>query len=608
MTLLDDVKQRLDIVDVASRYVQLQQSGKNLKARCPFHNERTPSFYVFPETQTWRCFGACATGGDAIGFVMRQEDLPFGEALRRLAREAGITVPAAAPVAQISPLLQINREAASFYRRYLLEAPEAEDARKYLEGRGFTAESGDAFLLGLSPEDSSRLPQHLTALGFSADAQVAAGVVMRSDDGRLRDRFRSRLMFPIADAQGQVVGFSGRSLDGAEPKYMNSPKTAVFDKGGLLYGFHRAADSIRASRVAVVVEGYADVIILHQEGFRNVVASMGTALTQQQVAILEGVAAVCVLALDPDAAGQEATFRSLETSWRVFQRPHQGLSLSAAKERARSGTVVYDRKTAVELRIATLPEGKDPDELVLQQRDAWREVVETARSLPDFLFATLPRRYDLATPEGRRQVAERLGAFVVSLGPDQQGKYLGQLERLVGVDRHTLDEVLGISRSALLRQAGAPGRPRPAVGTAPFRKAVADPLERHTIKLLLQNPSLAEDAKALSPDHFQGAEHRELFTVWRAYGTLEAIEKALDSVLAQSLQQLLGTSSTPDSSPRPREELADCIRRLEERRLRQIKRYQESAEGSGEAGPAEVLEVNRRLLELFKSRGEQSRV
>ncbi|MBM3946517.1 MAG: DNA primase, partial [SAR202 cluster bacterium] len=546
MALLDDVKQRLDMVDVASRYVQLQQSGKNFKARCPFHNEKTPSFYVFPETQTWRCFGACAAGGDAIGFVMRQEDLPFGEALRRLAREAGIAVPSAAPAAHINPLLQVNRETASFYRRYLLEAPQAEDARQYLARRGFTRASGDAFLLGLSPEDSNRLPQHLTGLGFSPELQVAAGVVIRSDDGRLRDRFRSRLMFAIADARGQVVGFSGRSLDGSEPKYMNSPKTPVFDKGSLLYGFHRAADAVRSSRVVVVVEGYADVIILHQEGFQNVVASMGTALTHQQVAALESIAGTCILALDPDAAGQEATFRSLETSWRVFQRPQQG--------RPRGGTVVYDRHRVVELKIAVLPDGKDPDELVLQRRDAWIEVVQGAKSLPEFLFETLPKRHDLSTPDGRRQVAERLGAFVVSLEPREQGKYVSQLERLVGIDRHTLDEVLGMSRGALLRQPGASARPKPSVGNAPFRKAVADPLERHAIKLLLRHPELAEDAQALLPDHFQGAEHRELFTTWRGHGTLEEIEKALDPALAQVLQQLLGASSGLDFPPQPREE------------------------------------------------------
>ncbi|MSQ12906.1 MAG: DNA primase [Dehalococcoidia bacterium] len=604
MTLLDDVKQRLDIVDVVSRHVQLQQSGKTFKARCPFHNERTPSFIVFPESQTWRCFGACAIGGDAIGFVMRQEGLPFGEALRRLARDLGVAVPSPAAPTRANPLYQVNREAVSFYQKHLLEATEAEDVRRYVAKRGITGDSIAAFQLGLAPNEFAGLTHHLSGLSFPPELQVEAGLALRSDDGRIRDRFRGRLMFPIWDAQGQVVGFSGRSLDGSEPKYMNSPKTPLFDKGSLLYGWHRAQDAIRAGGEAVVVEGYTDVIVLHQEGFQNVVASMGTSLTQQQVGLLESLASTCVLALDPDAAGQEATFRSLETSWRVFQRPEGG--------RVRGGTVIHDRRKTIVLKIAGLPDGKDPDEIALQAKDAWRTVIQEAKSLPDFLFDTLPPRYDLATAEGRRQVAERLGAVVVALSAQEQGRYLTRLEQLVGVDRRTLDEVLGISRRALLRQAGAQVRGTPSAGAAPFRQVLGDPLERNILRLLFQHPNLEQHAEALLPDHFQGAENRELFTAWKAWGTLEMLQENLDPVLLQHLRELLDANTVSGGSIPPRDELADCVRRLEERRLRQMKRRQESADvqdgnESGDGPVQDVLEVNRRLLELFKERGERSR-
>ncbi|MSQ11532.1 MAG: DNA primase [Dehalococcoidia bacterium] len=599
VTLLDDVKQRLDIVEVVSRTVPLQPAGRNLKARCPFHTERTPSFYVFPETQTWRCFGACATGGDAIGFVMRQEAVPFGEALRRLAREAGVSLPSPRASLQASPLLQVNKEAAQFYHRYLIQAPEAEPVRAYLSKRGITTTSTEAFLLGLSPSQPSLLSEHLVGIGFSAEQGVEAGLLLRSEDGRIRDRFRGRLMFPIADAGGQVVGFSGRVLDGSEPKYTNTPRTPLFDKGSLLYGLHRAVDGIRTSGTVVVVEGYTDVIVPHQAGFTNVVASMGTSLTQQQVGLLEGLAKSCVLALDPDVAGQEATFRSLEGSWRVFQRPQMGY--------LQRSTVVYTRQNRVALKIAALPEGKDPDEVVLQDPDAWKRIIAEARSLPDFLLEVLPRRYDLAMAEGRRQLAERLGPVIVALEPQDQDRYLTRLEQLVGVDRHTLDQLLGVSRQAMLRQAGVQTRAASRPGAAPFRRALADPLEQYTLSLLFQEPALRDQAGALTPEHFVRAEHREIFTAWQRCATLETVRQSVDPVLAQHVDRLLALPS-PVAGPTDRTaEFAECVHRLEERRLRLLKRH-EGLDEEGAPVPAS-LDVNRRLHQLFteqrgKNRGD----
>ena len=610
MTLLDDVKQRVDIVEVVSRYVQLQPAGRNMKAPCPFHTERTPSFVVFPESQTWRCFGACATGGDAIGFVMKREDLSFAEALRRLAKDVGVALPTptATPAAS-NPLITVNKAAAEFYTRYLLAAPEAAEMRAYVQKRGLTNDTITAWAIGYAPTEPDRLHQHLLGRGFNADVMVNAGLVLRGDDGRTRDMFRGRLMFSIADASGNIVGFSGRSMDGSNPKYMNTTKTSLFDKGSILYGFHRAADAIRASGEVVIVEGYMDVVMPHQEGFRNVVASMGTALTQQQVALLEGLAKTVVLALDPDAAGQEAMYRSLDTSWRIFQRPPSGQT---------GGRNVTFRQRGIELKVAQLPDGKDPDEIVLESPDAWKRHIANAASVLDFLFLNMPKRHDLKTAEGRMELAQKLGGLIVTLEPGAQGRYMAQLSAIVGVDQRTLDQVLGVSRQALLRQAGVrpPQRVLAAPGAMPFRGAPGNSLERHTLGLLLKTPELRDAAAGLAPDHFRNAENREVFIAWWQGATLGKLKSSLDPLLLPHLETLLDASAIRASLSTSRTDLAECVYRLQQRLL-QEKKHQEggnyikqseeaSAEGVQTGVPPEALAVNKEMVELFKERHERS--
>ena len=311
MALSDDIKSRLDILDVVSPYVTLQKSGRSFRGLCPFHAEKTPSFFVFPERQTWRCFGACATGGDIFTFVMRAQNLTFGEALRHLAQQAGISLPSRARRSQHEDLYQLNEEAAQYFHRRLASS-QGKAARAYLEQRGLTPESTERFRLGLSPPDGESLKNYLASKDYTPEQLAAAGLVTTGEGGGYRDLFRSRLIFPILDEQDRVAGFAGRSLDDTQPKYLNSPATPIFDKGHLLYGFNLAKESMK-EKGAVVVEGYMDVIVPHQHGFTNVACSMGTALTERQGTLLAKAASEVVLALDPDAAGQEATFRSLES-------------------------------------------------------------------------------------------------------------------------------------------------------------------------------------------------------------------------------------------------------------------------------------------------------
>jgi len=316
---VEDVKQRLNIVEVISAYVPLKKAGRNYKGLCPFHNEKTPSFVVFPDTQRWHCFGACGSGGDVINFVMRREGLPFVEALKMLAARVGVelTPPTPAQEAEAEErrrLWDVNRLAAEYFHRLLMESDEAAQARSYLAGRGLQAETLRAFQVGYARDTWQALSDYLGSQGWREADLTKAGLVSERESGGSYDRFRGRIVYPIRDARGHVCGFGGRVLDDSLPKYLNSPQTPVFDKGGVLYGIDLAREMIRRSETAVLVEGYMDVLMAHQAGFRNVVGAMGTALSEAQIAILKPLTKRLVLALDPDVAGDKATLRGLEVA------------------------------------------------------------------------------------------------------------------------------------------------------------------------------------------------------------------------------------------------------------------------------------------------------
>jgi DNA primase len=285
---IEEVKERLDLVAVISGYVPLKKAGRSYKGLCPFHTEKTPSFVVFPETGTWKCFG-CGAGGDLFGFVMRKENLEFGEALRLLAQRAGVTLEPLRPEDKAEASLKdrlrkMNELAAEYFHHLLLNSPEGAKARDYLVMRGISDETRDGFQLGYAKEEWQALGNHLTNKGYSWPNLLEAGLVVEREGGGYYDRFRGRLIFPIRDAAGYVVGFGARALGDAVPKYLNSPQTAIFDKSGGLYGIDQARTAIRDQALVVIVEGYMDVLMAHQLGRKNVVASMGTALTESRSA------------------------------------------------------------------------------------------------------------------------------------------------------------------------------------------------------------------------------------------------------------------------------------------------------------------------------------
>jgi len=355
--LVEEVGARTDLVQLVGEYVHLEKRGRHFVGLCPFHQEKTPSFTVTPEKQLFYCFG-CGVGGNAFKFIMLKENVSFPEAVRRLATRAGVRVPVAvAPdTGEKDRIREAHALAARYYQEILAGHPAAADARRYLAERGIVREMQERFQLGYALPHWDALINYLQKQGYTPDELVAFGLAVRGEKG-VYDRFRGRIIFPIADAQGRVIGFGGRVLDDALPKYLNSPDTPLFNKGHVLYGIHLARESIRERGCAVLVEGYADVITAHQYGITNAVASLGTSLTREQGRLLMRYAMDVVIAFDADAAGVAASIRGLDLLQEIGCR----------------------------VRVVTIPEGKDPDEFLRREgREAWNALVAGAVPLLEY--------------------------------------------------------------------------------------------------------------------------------------------------------------------------------------------------------------------------------
>ena len=599
MTQLDEVKSRLDIVELISSYVSLQRSGSSLKANCPFHQERTPSFFVFPDRQAWRCFGACAEGGDAFAFVMKHDRVDFREALQRLAARVGITLTDNQESGGVArQLLDVNDEARRFFQQ-MLNAPEAAFVREYLHHRGINDRSIQTFELGYSPARDNRLLAHLTAAGYEREQMIQAELVRESDDGRLYDFFRGRLMIPIRDWQARVAGFGSRALDPeATVKYMNTPRTQVFDKSRILFAMHLAKEPIR-QHGAVIVEGYMDAIMAHQHGFDNVVASMGTALTEQQVALVRRLTNHVTMALDGDPAGRNATLRSLESSWGIFQRRN---------DRATSASVLQQPET-LELRVAELPPGQDPDDFIRSSAASWPPFVEQAQELFDYLLASLSDRADMTSAEGKSWVARTMLRFVAQI-PDsiRQDLYLDRLSAELSVDIQTLRAVLrDIGRVAPQDRGGAhaPSTADEAIGPP---QPDHDALEDALLALLLQyGPELTAEAyQHISPDWFTRSENREIFL--SVISNEQLIEP--DAEIAPELAALLDSLRSRDlrlaTQAKVDRELRDIALRMEREHLtgqvQQLSNVPDMLEDSGFSLAQRWLDCTSRISEIDRER------
>ena len=513
MSAINEVKQKIDIVDVIGQYAALKKAGRNLTALCPFHSEKHPSFFVYPEQQSWHCFGACNTGGDVFAFVMKKEGLEFGEALRMLAQRAGVTLPSrVAPEErkeEKEELYQVNEAAALYFHNLLLNATASAKARNYIEKRGFTAKTITDFQLGFSLDSWDALKLYLGERGHSEETMLTAGLLIKAEDGRTYDRFRGKLMFPIRDIRGRVTGFGARVLDDSLPKYVNSPQTSTFDKSGTLYGIDRAAAEIRKQDKAIIMEGYMDVIMAHQNGITNAIASMGTAITETQANTLKKLSRNLILALDADAAGEEAMLR----------------------------TVGYENILNAEMRVIVLPEGKDPDDVIREDISNWQSLANTAVPLIDFLFEKTTVKLDLTTARDKSGAVDRLLPIVAAINdPIRQAHYLQKLAAMVKVDMNTIKASLSRLKPTTSRRKTLMSKP--AV-TKPLRPMASNSREEYCLSLLLQYPELRSQQPDLSPEYFESSENREIFNAWQEVSDILSLRERIDPAIHEHLDAII---------------------------------------------------------------------
>ena len=438
MSVTDEIKSRIDLVDlVAEAGVNLRHAGKNYTGFCPFHeNKKTPAFVVWPDSGTWRCFGQCNEGGDIFKFVMKRENIDFKEALNKLAERAGVQIPAyikETPEQReaYENLRKLLEDALIFYRRHLLATPTLLD---YLHTqRGLTDASIETFGLGYAPNAWDSALNYFTKRGYSADDLLEVGLVSERDNGGYYDRFRNRVMIPIRDEDGKMSGFGARIIDPNDiPKFLNSPETPIFSKGRLLYGLDRARKPIRTADQAVIVEGYLDVIALHQAGYENVVSPMGTALTEDQLRLLKRFTRKIVLALDPDTAGQKAVLRGLDAARSAMDREGE-LGFDAR------GLLHNEARLQADLRVASMPDDLDPDEIVARDKAEWARLIESAKPIVTHVMETLAAGQNINDPKVKNQIAAQVIPLIEDLPSAlERDTYRQQLARMLRVDERAL--------------------------------------------------------------------------------------------------------------------------------------------------------------------------
>ena len=539
--IVAEIKSKLPVADVVGETVSLKRAGTVSKGLCPFHAEKTPSFIVSPDRETWHCFG-CGEHGDIFTFLMRRDGLDFREALSRLAEKAGVELSehTAREDRHKRRLREALEAAIAWYREVLLQARQAEGARAYLAERGMTDATLEQFTVGYAPNTWEAMTKRLRGKGFTDAELIGAGLASPSNRGGVYDRFRGRIIIPIRDASARAIGLGGRIMPGAEgPKYLNSPATALFDKSRTLYGIDLAKSAIRREKLAVIVEGYTDVMAAHQAGFANVVASLGTALTQGQVELANRYADAVALAYDVDLAGETATQRGLLEEL---------------------GPVVS------KVRVIRIPAGKDPDELIRTDPESWRQAVADAAELLPYFMQRAASEVDMRQAQGRSGYTRRMLDLLRRL-PDrvEQDSYVPQLAQLAGIDERVLRDELARGERPV------PIRPAFDNTSASDGESRLTPLERQALTLLLLSPTLAAELDPGERLPFRDESAQALGDAWRAAvaaeGTpdLERFVAALDPATADLARSMLASARTrgarPDSTS-DREELRVCLVRM----------------------------------------------
>ena len=626
-----EVKNRLSVVDVVGETVQLRKAGTTFKGLCPFHAEKTPSFVVTPARETWHCFG-CGLGGDIFSFVMQRDGVPFPEALRQLAGKAGVELDERTRRDDVRKkrLRDAMEAAIAFYHAVLTSSKLGQPALDYLRGRGFTDSTIQTYQLGWAPGGWDSLVRQLAERRqIRAEELAEVGLASPRQSGRgFYDRFRERVLFPIRDQNGSPTGLGGRTLPPSVangqspsevrgeaprpqrpgdrdhgPKYLNSPATPLFDKSRTLYLIDKAKGPMRRSGQAVIVEGYTDALMAHQAGFDNVVASLGTALTPGQVALLTRYAKRIALAYDVDPAGEKAgTFgvQALEGLIGQLATSDSGVELD-------------------EVRVVRLPEGKDPDEVVRDEPDLWREEVRTAQPIVDYLIDYQARQVDLKTPGGKSRFVDAILPTIRAVpNPVMRDAYLGRVRQVSGVEERILLEVLHRPQSAGRLSNDGSRITAASVTASPDALPVTEILrsitkgERDLLRLMLLRP--AEQLRIvdrLGPDQLSSTVARELYRaiVLQREANEQGVYPPFDSAALQKTLDdetaaLMGALYALDG-PSPRDldqrdvdyEIERLLLDLEEDGLEQRHDYTQEALAEAERS-ADRDSVDRLLLEL----------
>lgn len=643
MSLIDEIKSRIDILDLVSEAgVKLRRSGRNYLGFCPFHdNKHTPAFVVWPESGTWRCFGECNEGGDIFKFVMKKEGMDFKEALQRLAERAGVTLERIQPERpeqreEYERLRALLEDAVQFYRHHLFNTPAGQSALDYLlHKRKLTLPTIEAWGLGYAPSGYETALRHFTARGYSEQDLIDTGLVSVIEEPgsprRVFDRFRHRILIPIRDENGRMAGFGARihpdDSRTDQAKFINTSETPLFSKGRLLYGLDRARKPIRAADQAVIVEGYLDVIALHQAGFENVISPMGTALTEDQLRLLKRFTRRIVLALDPDAAGQKAVLRGLEAARASMDRAEE-LRFDAR------GLLRHEARLQADLRVATLPDGLDPDEIVARNPDEWRQRIAEARPIVEHVLETLLRDRNAEDPKVKAEIVRQMLPLIEDLpNPVERDSYRQLLARRLRVDERSL--LLARPAPQVLRRPKTESRTSASPSASSSASRSASTFEhRHSMEtvcigLLLRHPELLprldrrlqeSSLSPLSAADFGYTAYQWLLGLLHKALEQDQVESAqyvqthADQALREVLSGLVAAPDPKGSADRLLDELTDLVLRLRRQTLseglNQIRYLLEEARQNGQPETAylqTVLEYTRSLNFLDLARKKMSK-
>ncbi|MEF8847006.1 MAG: DNA primase [Candidatus Paceibacterota bacterium] len=527
---VQEIKERLDIVDVIKEYIKLEKAGSNYRAQCPFHSEKNPSFFVSPSRQIFHCFG-CGEGGDMFEFIKKIEGVEFGDALKILADRAGVELKEQDPRMKTkrNKMQEICELSCQFFEKQLEGSSKGKKAKKYLKGRGISEESIERWRLGYAPDQWRSLLNFLSNKGFKTKNIVKAGLVIKKQDGKTYDRFRGRIMFPVFNLNGEVIGFGGRVFEQDKTaKYMNTPNTLLYDKSKVLYGLDKAKVAIRKKDQAILVEGYTDVILASQVGYENVVATSGTALTSKQLKILKRYSDNLLVAFDMDVAGSTATRRGIDMA------QEQGFNI----------------------KVVSMPEDSDPADIVSEDEEQWESLVENADSIMEFYIKNAFSQFNDETPEGKEKISNRVLPAIKRI-PNEITKahWIQELSDRLGVDEESIKRELGKIEVEQEQDEEEEEKEE---------KSREEKLEERVLALILQDPSLIRKVKSEHLDHFTDKSRKILKAIEKNVSEEEVVEEIKKELEGDAIEHLdyLALKSDVMEEEKLEEEVEVCLKEL----------------------------------------------